>query len=406
MSAAHITTEEAKKTKAEDTPGYSNPKRLGPVRVFGLSILLFLVWLTKPFKFLQRFLPYKARELNRAWNTRMIWTFILTQGRKVYIGQCCKLNDPPTYEPLIQTKPEWQLTEQEIRDFYRDGFSKPITLWTPEEMVEIRRRVSQVLTSTSKVYPDVKNKLRDRYIDRPDFWDVISSPQIVERLAQFLGPDLVVWRSQIFNKEPGAPEIAWHQATTYMADQMIKPALEPPDLNELFQLTVWIAIDDATFENGCMHFLKGTHRKIVPILRTATEMKGNPPEIAKVIAGQGRFAHAKIFLDLDITPDMIVPMPLKAGQCVIFMERCIHGSPPNISNNRRFGFVFRTVKTNVRVYREETIHEVGYLKERYDLKNWGCALLRGEDKYHLNRMIQPPTPDREFVGAGQSSAAD
>ena len=52
---------------------------------------------------------------------------------------------------------------------------------------------------------------------------------------------------------------------------------------------------------------------------------------------------------------------------------------------------FRTIRTDVQVYRGESIHEVTYLRERYDLQKWGCALLRGEDKYHLNRMIQPPT---------------
>jgi chlorinating enzyme len=158
-------------------------------------------------------------------------------------------------------------------------------------------------------------------------------------------------------------------------------------------------MDDATFENGCMHFLKGTQRTTVPILRTATELPGNPPEVAKLIAGQGRFALAKIVLDLEITPEMIVPMPLKAGQCVIFSERCIHGSPPNNSPNRRFGFVFRTIKPNVQVYRDEKVHSVGYLKQQYDLKNWGCALIRGEDKYHLNKLAQQPTKEREFVGA-------
>jgi hypothetical protein len=65
--------------------------------------------------------------------------------------------------------------------------------------------------------------------------------------------------------------------------------------------------------------------------------------------------------------------------------------------------VFRTIRTDVQVYREESIHEVTYLQEKYNLNNWGCALLRGEDKHHLNRMIQPPTYQQpELVAASGS----
>jgi non-heme Fe2+,alpha-ketoglutarate-dependent halogenase len=364
-------------------------KKLRPIVVF---LVMILVALTKPFKFLTKRYPYKLRELARSWDKTMLWTFILSRGRRVYMDQNCVMKDPPTFQPLIKTRPEWQFTEAQIKQFYENGFIGPITVWTPEEMVEIRRRVDSVMERPSAVYPDVKNQMRDRYIDAPEFWEVISMPQLSERLAQILGPDLMVWRSQIFNKRSGDPEITWHQASTYMAEQMVKATLEPQDLSHIFQLTTWIAIDDAYFENGCMHFLKGTHRKMWSMRKGGNGFIGNPPELAKIIGGQGRFAKASgLTLEVPITEEMIAPMPLKSGQAVIFTERCIHGSPPNNSPNRRFGFVFRTIRTDVQVYRGESIHEVTYLRERYDLQKWGCALLRGEDKYHLNRMIQPPT---------------
>jgi non-haem Fe2+, alpha-ketoglutarate-dependent halogenase len=356
-------------------------------------IWLILLWvaITKPLKFLRRFYPYKIRELARSWDAKMLWTYAVSGGKRVFMDQNCYMPDPKSFKPLIKTKPEWQFTEEQIKGFYENGFIGPLTIWTPEEMVEIRRKVDSVLSRKSAVYPSAENQLRDRYIDAPEFWEVISMPQLSERLAQLLGPDLMVWRSQIFNKMPGGPEITWHQASTYMAEQKVKATLEPKDLNSLFQLTTWIAIDDAYFDNGCMHFLKGTHRKMWTMFRGGNGFIGNPPEVAKVIGGQGRFAKASgVTLEVPITQDMIVPMPLKSGQCVIFTERCIHGSPPNVSQNRRFGFVFRTIKTDVQVYRGETVHEVTYLREKYDLANWGCALLRGEDKYHLNRMIEPP----------------
>ncbi|MBX5494705.1 MAG: phytanoyl-CoA dioxygenase family protein [Bryobacteraceae bacterium] len=330
----------------------------------------------------------------------MIWVFVLSGGKRVFMDQNCTMKLPKSYKPLIQTRPEWQFSEEEIKSFYENGFIGPITLWTPEEMEEIREKVTRVLDRPSKVYPNAENQLRDRYIDCPEFWEVISAPQLKERLAQLLGPDLLVWRSQIFNKMPGGPEITWHQASTYMAEQKIKATLEPRHRNELFQLTTWIAIDDAFFENGCMHFLKGTHRKMWTMVKGGNGYIGNPPEVAKIIGGYGRFAKSSgLTLEVPITEDMIVPMPLKSGQCVIFTERCIHGSPPNVSDKRRFGFVFRTIRTDVKVYRDETKHDVTYLNESFDLQNWGCALLRGEDEYRLNKMIQPPQYEREMTAA-------
>ena len=43
-------------------------------------------------------------------------------------------------------------------------------------------------------------------------------PAITERLAQILGPDLNVWRTQMFHKPPKAPAIQFHQASTFMVE--------------------------------------------------------------------------------------------------------------------------------------------------------------------------------------------
>lgn len=363
----------------------------GGIRKTVLLIVLFFVFFIKPFKFLHGFLPYKIREIARAWDYEMLWLYLSTFGQKIHFDQNARLPDPPSFKPLVQTKPEWQFTEDQIKQFYRDGFIAPITLWTPEEMVDIRKRVESVLDRPSAVYPKVQNNLRDRYIDSAEFWEVMSAPQIVERLAQLLGPNLLIWRSQIFNKKAGGPEITWHQASTYLAEQRFKAAIEPPDLNKLFQLTTWIAIDDADFDNGCMHFIRGTHRRIWPASRNEKGYYGNPPELYKQVAGAGQFAKSLgIAIEVPIKEEDMIAVPLKAGQCVIFSERCIHGSPPNRSNRRRFGFVFRTIQTDVQVYRGETDHQVNYMKENYELKNWGCALLRGEDTFKLNKMVKPP----------------
>ena len=62
---------------------------------------------------------------------------------------------------------------------------------------------------------------------------------ITERLAQLLGPDLLVWRSQFYNKGPGAEALGWHSESCFLFDGAGRvPALEPRAPAELFQITV------------------------------------------------------------------------------------------------------------------------------------------------------------------------
>ncbi|HYK14001.1 MAG TPA: phytanoyl-CoA dioxygenase family protein, partial [Burkholderiales bacterium] len=59
-----------------------------------------------------------------------------------------------------------------------------------------------------------------------------------------LGPDILVYMSTFFIKEPGAPTFtAWHQDSTYFG-------LEPHE-----QVTAWVALTDASEEAGCMEVL-------------------------------------------------------------------------------------------------------------------------------------------------------
>ncbi len=81
-------------------------------------------------------------------------------------------------------------------------------------------------------------------------------------MPRLLGPDLLVWRSQYFYKGPKSPAIQWHQASTFMVEDYQDPGIFPPDRSEIFQLTVWVAIDDATPERGCLRFARGTHDRI------------------------------------------------------------------------------------------------------------------------------------------------
>ncbi len=349
------------------------------------AILMFSV-LIKPFRFLHGMLPPKIREIARSWDLAMVWTYVSSYGKRFYMDQRCELKNPESYAPLVNVPERYRFSESEIEQFYRDGFAGPITVFAPEEMVKLRPEIERILTRPSRVYPDTAGDQgaqgRDRHLDSPEVWNIISQSAIVERLAQLLGENLIIWRSQVFLKPPGGPEVTWHQASTYMSESKYRPVVEPPDKTKLFQLTTWFAIDDADVENGCLHFVPGSHHKI-RIIRS----------------GGGSFANANFQLEQPIDPSLAVPMQMRSGQCVIFTERVIHGSPPNISDRRRFGMTFRVVPADVQLYRGQMDHNVSYLGQHFSLENWGAVLLRGRDTSGLNKLVHPPVPVQSRVDA-------
>ncbi|MCC7275227.1 MAG: phytanoyl-CoA dioxygenase family protein [Alphaproteobacteria bacterium] len=96
---------------------------------------------------------------------------------------------------------------------------------------------------------------RPRWIDhpvrhRPLFRRLAAAPALVAAVETLIGPGVDVYFSQIFFKPPldGSPKPA-HQDNFYAG---------PNDPDGL--VTAWIALDEATPENGCLEFVDGSHR--------------------------------------------------------------------------------------------------------------------------------------------------
>ena len=61
---------------------------------------------------------------------------------------------------------------------------------------------------------------------------LLGRDEIVHRLASLLGDDLICWRSQFFEKAPGADGTYWHQAGTFR-ESSLRPKLCRPDLSTM-----------------------------------------------------------------------------------------------------------------------------------------------------------------------------
>ena len=68
-------------------------------------------------------------------------------------------------------------------------------------------------------------------------------------VEQLIGEDIILWGTTIFGKPAhGGKATPWHQDGAYYP---IRP---------LETLSIWIALDDAVPDNGCMRFIPGSHK--------------------------------------------------------------------------------------------------------------------------------------------------
>ena len=348
---------------------------------------LVLLMAYKALRLPKSLLPRAIRSIVSHWDYSMFWILIKSGATRAFIDQPCEFKMPSSLEPKLLVQPEYQLDQEELRQFYEDGFLGPFDAFTREEMADFREELLAVETSTSQTYGFATP--RDRHFEMPRLWNYLKSPAITERLAQLLGPDLLCWRSQIFYKGPHAPAIQFHQASTFMVEDYLDPAIFPSNREEIFQLTVWVAVDDATPENGCLQFVRGTHDR----LRTIR------------FGGEEGFYSANFSLEFDRDPSRMVTLPVQAGQFIIFAERCIHGSPPNSTDRHRLAFNMRVVPTNVPVYTNKEKYRSVYNGGKYYLDKWGVAVLRGEDRFQLSRTIDMDQKHAELASVAEQLPA-
>lgn len=282
-----------------------------------------------------------------------------------------------------------QETNELIAGIEKNGFVGPFQACTPEEMQEMRIRIDRDAVDTpSKIYGFPIG--RDRHLDCRVIYELFTLPSIVSKLTQILGPDLLLWRSGFFFKPPGAPETAWHKAAVF-TDFTDYPILELPDREGLYNLTAWIAIDEATLENGCVQLIPGT-KNVQMVTKNKEVVEQTYDKDREFGSKKEGFFGYEVKYDLDaLDLNTIVSMQCKPGEFFIFDQRTLHGSPPNRTSQRRLGINFRVITPNVKAYGHFLPQgKIEHYGNVYDLTNWGCLIYSGEDRFGLNKIVAPP----------------
>ncbi|TWT89998.1 Phytanoyl-CoA dioxygenase (PhyH) [Pseudobythopirellula maris] len=332
-------------------------------------------------------LPRDIKAIVRNWDFEMFGKIIGSGLTSAFIDQPCYFKAPAKIEPKAEVAPEYRMSPEQLSSFYERGFVGPFDVFTPAQMQDFKHDLLAIEGRPSATYGFTTP--RDRHLEMPRLWNYMRSPAVTERIAQILGPDLNCWRSQIFYKGPGSPAIQWHQASTFMVEDYQDPAIFPEDRSEIFQITAWIAVDDSTTENGCLRFAARSHDRVRPIL----------------FGGNEGFYNAAFRLDFDESEAEVVEVPCRAGQMVLFTERCIHGSAPNTTDRHRLAFNMRVTPTNIAVYPNKKHYRSVYNGGKYVLDKWGVCSLRGEDRHGLSKTVSPEQLERDGAVAPLKRAA-
>ena len=138
-----------------------------------------------------------------------------------------------------------------------------------------------------------------------------THPRLLDAVADLLGDDLLLTDSVFRIKEPGSgTHYGWHQDSARI---VVEPA----------PAIVYVAISDATVENGCLAVIPRTHDRV-----RAFDLVANP--------GQ---AHRRVARLREVDPSQAVYMELRAGEVAIFSANVVHGSAPNRARAARFAIL-------------------------------------------------------------------
>ncbi len=213
---------------------------------------------------------------------------------------------------------DYELTDEQTAFYRQNGFIQLKDVITGDDLARLRAAVEEAVASES--VPDHNAQGREKgsyqklFIQKVNLWqrhplvkEYVMSKRFGNLAARLSGFATRVWHDQALFKEPqtGA-KTPWHQDSHYW-----------PHREKGLQTSIWIALKDATLQNGCMSFIPGTQtlKSIEPV------NLGNPQDIF-TIAPQLK----------GIKP---VSCPLTAGSCTFHNGLTFHYAGPNKTDGMR-----------------------------------------------------------------------
>ena len=234
--------------------------------------------------------------------------------------------------------------------YTRDGFVFPIEVVDSFEASSIRNDLEKA--EAELAHDSERLGLVRAYPDRllPSFDRLVRHPKLIAAVSPLLGPDLMVWSGGLFIKEANSSKVVtWHQDLNYWG------------LDEVNEVTAWVALSPSNIANGCMRFVPGSHqRSLVPHKDTFDENN---------LLSRGQE------ITVDVNDADGVNVILEPGQASLHHGHLFHASGPNTTDQRRVAAAIRFISTSMR-------QETG--------DRTLVTLVSGEDHYGHFTVTGPP----------------
>jgi non-heme Fe2+,alpha-ketoglutarate-dependent halogenase len=242
------------------------------------------------------------------------------------------------------------LTKPQVKQFHDEGYLSPIDVMSEHEAQDYRRQLEEI----EHEYPDQINaqNRNNAHLVFPALDKLAHHPVIIDAVEDLIGPDISLWGSVLFIKEPQtAGFVSWHQDATYMG-------INPHDF-----VTPWLALTSSNLQNGCMSMVPGSHKIHI-------RKHHDTFEEANILT------RGQVVKDVD--ESSAVDLILKPGQMSLHHAKIIHGSQPNLSNDRRIGYAMQSF---VSAHAQQVVGDNYWLN------------IRGDNPRDNNIALRRPTSD-------------
>lgn len=207
---------------------------------------------------------------------------------------------------------EMNVSRTRKEQYDQDGYIVLEKLFTTEEVLRFKQEAARVLEENAANRAG-GGVFLGMAAASPLFKEAAKHPKLVEILKEVFS-DKVIFMSDklVYKNATTSFRSPWHQDYAYWKGSN--------------KLSVWIALDDAAPENGCLKFIPGSH------LLGDIDHTGEAENASEI-----GFGHR--LSESDIDASKVIDMPVSKGDAVIFHDQLFHTSYPNTSGKDRWALI-------------------------------------------------------------------